>query len=140
MTQIATRSDIHIKNATLDFGTRLERNFHQPATFDSEPAYSPDAIVALTPFASAVIQELYIEARRLAGPVFRSANVSWSNSEDGTDYRLDLVVRVDADWDQIDAWEYAILDKVTEWSESWSESQWGDYSDRIFHSLVPAHL
>ena len=66
--------------------------------------------------------------------------MSWSSTERGTDYRLDLVVRVDADWDDIEDWEYAIQGEITKWSHKWTDSHWNDYSQRIFHSLVPAYL
>jgi hypothetical protein len=131
---------MHSNDATLDFGTRRKRSFHQPDSYAQGPAYSPDAVVVLTPFSEAVLQELYFAVKHLAGTKVKSANVSWSSTEEGTDYRFDLVVRVDVGWNDVDAWEYAILDEVTEWSESWTDLQWTDYSQHIFHSLVPAQL
>ena len=140
MTQIANSLEMHSNDATFDFGTRRQRSFHQPDSYAASPAYSPDAVVAITPFAEAVIQELYFVVKRLAGPKVKSANVSWSRTEEGTDYRFDLVVRVDVGWDDVDAWEYSILDEVTEWSEIWTDLQWVDYSQHIFHGLVPVQL
>ena len=140
MPQIGTRLDMHSNDDTLEFGTRKQKSFHQPDSHATDIAYSPDAVVALTTFSEAVIQELYFAVKRLAGPKVKSANISWLSTEEGIDYRLDLVVRVDAGWDDVDAWEYAILDEVTEWSESWTDPQWADYSQHIFHSLVPVQL
>ena len=140
MTQISTHLGIADKHATIDLGTREPTDYQQPADFGTEPVYSPDAVVALTSFSEDVIQMLYIAAKNLAGPKAKSANVSWSSTERGTDYRLDLVVRVDADWDKIEVWEYAIQDEITKWSEKWTDSQWDDYSQRIFHSLAPVYL
>ena len=140
MAQFVTSLDMHITDDTLNFGTRKQGSFHQPDSYAEGPAYSPDAVVTLTPFSEAVIQELYFVVKRLAGPKVKSANVSWSRTEEGTEYRFDLVVRVDVGWDDVDVWEYAILNEVTEWSESWTDLQWADYSQHIFHSLVPVQL
>ena len=140
MTQISTHLSIAEKHATIDLGTRKPTDYQQAAGFGVEPVYSPDAVIALTPFSEEVIQMLYITAKQLAGPKAKSANVSWSSTERGTDYRLDLVVRVDADWDKIEVWEYAIQDEITKRSGRWTDSEWDEYSQRIFHSLVPVHL
>ena len=140
MIQISTDQHTDDKQDTFDFGMGEQMDYHQPLDFVTEPVYSPEAIVALTSFSEEVIQNLYAAVMRLAGPNAKSANVSWSTTKGSTDCRLDLVVRVDANWDEIEAWEYAIQDKITEWSGKWTELQWDEYSQGIFHSLVPVHL
>ena len=140
MTQISILRSIVDKHATIGFGMGELTDYQQPFDFRVEPIYSPDAVIALTPFSEEIFQLLCGTANRLAGPRFRSANVSWSNSDEDAEYRLDLVIRVDAGWDDIESWEYAIEDEITRWSEKWTDSQWDDYSWHIFHSLVPLVL
>ena len=105
-----------------------------------EPTYSPDAYLTQTPFTEAVIQGICSVVVDLAGTKVKIANVSWSNTEDNADYRWDLVIRVNASWEEIDAWEYAILDEVLKWAEFWTELQEVHYSQHIFHSLAPVQL
>ena len=140
MAQISNHRHIVDKHTTVDFGTRELTDYQQPADFEMEPVYSPDAVIASTTFSEELFQLLCVAAKRLTGSKFKAANVSWSSTERGTDYRLDLVVRVDANWDDIEDWEYAIQDEITKWSGKWTDSQWDDYSQHIFHSLVPVYL
>ena len=140
MTQISNHRLLIDKHTIVDFDIGELTDRWQPHSFEVEPVYSPDAIIESTPFSEQIFQLLCIAAKRLAGSKFKSANVSWSSTERGTDYRLDLVVRVDAEWEQIEDWEYAIQDEVTKLSNKWTASQWDDYSQHIFHSLVPFHL
>ena len=105
-----------------------------------EPMYSPDACLTQTPFTEAVIQGICSVVAGLAGTRVKAANVSWSKTEDNADFRWDLVIRVDTSWDEIDAWEYAILDEVLKWARSWTDLQQIQYSQHIFHSLAPVQL
>ena len=105
-----------------------------------EPMYSPDAYLTQTSFSEAVIQGICCAIADLAGAKVKVANVSWSKTEDDADDRWDLVIRVEASWDEIDAWEYAILDEVLKWAESWTDIQAIEYSQHIFHSLAPLQL
>jgi hypothetical protein len=111
-----------------------------PSICKLEPMYSPDACLAQTPFTEAVIQGICSVVADLAGTSVKVANVSWSNTEGNADHRWDLVIGVDASWDEIDAWEYAILDEVLKWAKFWTDSQEVVYSQHIFHSLAPAQL
>ena len=117
-------------------------NFGVPVPDNSnlEPTHSMDAFLTQTPFTEAVIQGICSVVADLAGAKAKTAKVSWSNVEDNADSRWDLVIRVDASWEQIDAWEYAILDEVLKWAESWTDLQEAHYSQRIFHSLAPVQL
>ena len=114
-------------------------NFGVPVRdiYKLEPMYSLDACLTQTPFTEAVIQGICSAIADLAGARVKAANVLWSNTEDDADDRWDLVIRVEASWDEIDAWEYAILDEVLEWAESWTDIQAVEYSQHIFHSLAP---
>jgi hypothetical protein len=117
-------------------------NFGVPVLniFRLEPKYSLDAFLTQTPFTEAIIQGICSVVADLAGTRFKAANVSWSTTEDKADYRWDLVIRVDASWDEIDVWEYAILDEVLKWAEFWTASLDVEYSQHIFHSLAPTQL
>ena len=111
-----------------------------PDICELEPMYSLDALFTQTPFTEAVMHGICSVVADLAGPRVKVANVSWSNTEDDADDRWDLVIRVDASWDEIDAWEYAILDEVLKWAKSWTDIQAVEYSQQIFHSLAPDQL
>ena len=111
-----------------------------PDIYTLEPMYSPDACLTQTPFTEVVIQGICSVVADLAGTRVKAANVSWSNTEGNADYRWDLVIRVVASWDEIDAWEYAILDEVLKWAEFWTDLQATEFSQHIFHSLAPTQL
>lgn len=136
MTQTQNHEYAYSKHGVPNFGVRVHEYLQLYADHDPDPVYTVDAFLAQTAFAEAVIEGICAFVSNLVGQKFRAANVSFLNTE-GIGHRLDLIIKVDASWDEIDEWEYATLDEVLEWAKNWNDRQWAEYTQHIFHAMVP---
>ena len=128
------------RKSEIDYLTAPERK-RARSPYYLDPFFSGVSQLMLTEFREAVILRICSIVADEAGRKAKSANVSTSEYPEGSNgFRLDLVIKVDDTWEAIDNLEYVVLNEILEWARRWSASQWGDYSNRIFHSLVPVHL
>lgn len=139
MAQVSAPSYI-LKKSEIDYLTTPERK-RARGPYHLDPFFCGVSQFMLTEFREAVIFRICSIVAAEAGGKAKSANISTSEYPEGSnDFRLDLVIRVDDTWEAVDNLEYVVLNEILEWGQRWSVPQWEDYSNRIFHSLVPLQL
>ena len=95
----------------------------------------------LTAFRKRVLHYIYRTARGLSSGRLESARVSLTSTPDEEDYfHLDLTLRLNADWDTAQALTQDVLDRVSEWSEEWPETDREDYGRWIYFGVIPTNL
>ena len=139
MAQVSAPS-YKLEKSDIDYSTTPERK-RARGTSNLDPSFSSMSQFMLTEFREAVISGICSIVTAEAGGKAKSANVSTSEYPEGSNnFRLDLVIRIEDTWETVDNLEYVVINEILEWGKNWSAPQWEDYSNRIFHSLVPLQL
>jgi hypothetical protein len=99
------------------------------------------ALKALNGFRFRLFSDICREISGLAGSRVRDAFVILeSDPDDETKKALVLVIKVDANWENVHEWEYHLSQKIVEWSAGWSDGLWNDYIENVNYSVMPTSL
>ena len=100
-----------------------------------------ETISLRTEFRSNVLNYIYRTALGFSDGALESAKISiTSTPEEADSLALDLLLTVNADWDEIQAIEGQIFESISDWSRNWSQREIEDYSKRIYFGLIPSKL
>ena len=94
-----------------------------------------------TEFRSSVLNYIYSTALGLCNGQLESAEVAVTSTPDEEQsHALDLIITVNTDWQNLEAIECQIFDKIAERSKEWSAEELEDYANHIYFGLMPSQL